>query len=79
MNENENKKDILEEVEDAMRKELNFLSRVKGKATSSELQAIDRLVKVSGIILATENLKERRYMNRTERKSEIRKAKDLKE
>lgn len=79
MNENENKKDILEEVEDAMRKELNFLSNVRGKATCSELQAIDRLVKVSGIILATENLKERRYMNRTERKSEIRKAKDLKE
>lgn len=79
MNENENKKDILDEVENAMLKELKFLSASRGKATSQELQAIDRLVKVSGIILATENLKERRYMNRTGRKSEIRKAKDLKE
>ena len=70
----EEKKDILDEVEDIMFQEVRFLHKVGAKATNQQLQTVDRIVKGFGVILAVENLKERRYMNRTDRKESIRKS-----
>lgn len=70
----ESEKDILDEVEDIMFQEVRFLHSVGDKATSQQLQTVDRIVKGFGVILAVENLKERRYMNRTDRRESVRKS-----
>jgi hypothetical protein len=70
----EPEKDILDEVEDIMFQEVRFLHSVGAKATNQQLQTVDRIVKGFGVILAVENLKERRYMNRTDRRESVRKS-----
>ena len=75
MNNDVKEKDVLDEIEEIMMKEVRFLSEQGSKATNQQLQTMDRIVKGAGVVLAVENLKERKYMNRTNRKSEIRKAK----
>lgn len=65
----------LDEIEQIMLEELRFYSNkdnnISAKAT--RLNVTDKMCKSANVILATENLKERRFMNRTERKSELRK------
>lgn len=77
----ENKeKDILEEIEEIMIEELRFYSD-KGKTIVGKQQRLlitDRMCKSANVVLATENLKERRYMNRTDRKDLIRKTENKK-
>ena len=73
----ENQKDVLEEIEEIMLEEVRFYSD-KTTTNSSKTQRLnitDRMVKSVNVIVAVENLKERRYMNRTERKEAVRKAK----
>lgn len=65
--------DTLDEVEEIMFEQVRAL-RKGTSVTELQLQIVDRVVKGLGIILATENLKERRYMNRTNRKEAVRKA-----
>ena len=77
-NETEN---ILEEINTIMLEEMRFYANknqtISNKA--SRLNITDRIAKSAGVILAVENLKERRFMNRTERKSEIRKLNQTKQ
>lgn len=71
---NNNEKNFLEEIENIMMEELRFYED-KDKtinAKSQRLSITDRMVKSANIILGVENLKERQYMNRTERKKENR-------
>lgn len=67
INENQNP---LDEIEAIMLEELRYYSNkemtINAKAT--RLNVTDRMCKSANVILATENLKERRFMNRTERK-----------
>ena len=74
MNE-ELKKDILDEVEEIIMKEVRFLSEMGSKASNQQLVTVDRIVKGCGVVLAVENLKERKYMNRTNRQESVRKSK----
>ena len=82
----ENKKtntteNILERLEAVMLEEIDFYTSkdTSTSSKSSRLNITDRIVKSAGTILAVENLKERRFMNRTERKSEIRKLNQTKQ
>ena len=82
----ENKKkntteNILEKLEEVMLEEIDFYTskETSTSSKSSRLNITDRIVKSAGTILAVENLKERRFMNRTERKSEIRKLNQTKQ
>lgn len=71
---------ILERLEAVMLEEIDFYTNkdTSTSSKSSRLNITDRIVKSAGTILAVENLKERRFMNRTERKSEIRKLNQTK-
>ena len=73
----ENQKDVLEEIEEIMLEEVRFYSDKKttNSSKTQRLNITDRMVKSVNVIVAVENLKERRYMNRTERKEAVRKAK----
>lgn len=73
----ENKKDVLDEIEQIVLDEVKFYSdkTTTNAHKSQRLTITDRMVKTVNIIVAIENLKERRYMNRTERKEAVRKAK----
>ena len=66
----------LEEIEKIMLEEVKFYSdkETTNVHKSQRLNITDRMVKSANVVLAVENLKERRYMNRTERKSELRKV-----
>lgn len=68
--EKENKEDSLNEVERIMLEELRFYSNKENNNASkvARLNITDRMCKSANVVLATENLKERRFMNRTERK-----------
>ena len=73
-------KDILEDLERIMYEEVVYYSdRDKPVDTKMQKRLIvtDRMVKSASVIMAIENLKERRFMNRTERKSELRKTNSL--
>lgn len=72
---NENKVDTLEEIENIMLEELRYYANDKytNTAKSQRLNITDRMCKSANVVLATENLKERRFMNRTERKDLTRK------
>lgn len=72
-NETEN---ILEEINNVMLEEIRFYANKNQTISnkSARLNVTDRIAKSAGVILAVENLKERRFMNRTERRSEIRKT-----
>jgi hypothetical protein len=65
------KKDILDEVEDIIMKEVRFLSEKGSSTTNQQLNTVDRIVKGCGVVLAVENLKERKYMNRTNRQESV--------
>lgn len=71
---------VLDEIEDVMLDEINFYRNKENGLSikNARLNITDRIVKSATIILAVENLKERRYMNRTERKSEMRKLEKTK-
>lgn len=70
----------LEEIEKIMLEELRFYANKENNisAKATRLSVTDRMCKSANVILATENLKERRFMNRTERKSELRKSNSAK-
>jgi len=72
---NENKVDTLEEIEKIMLEELRYYANdnYTNTAKSQRLNITDRMCKSANVVLATENLKERRFMNRTERKDLTRK------
>ena len=67
---------ILDEIEQIMLEEIKFYNSKEQTITSksTRLNVTDRMVKSANVVLAVENLKERRFMNRTERKSELRKS-----
>ena len=69
-------KDVLQEIEDIMLEEIRYYANKEQtvNAKSQRLNITDRMCKSANVILATENLKERRFMNRTERKDLIRKT-----
>ena len=66
---------ILERLEAVMLEEIDFYTNKETSISlkTSRLNVTDRIVKSAGTILAVENLKERRFMNRTERKDLTRK------
>lgn len=68
------KVDALDKVEQIMLEELEFYSNKDNTylEKTKRLNITDRMVKSANAILSVENLKERRYMNRTERKAENR-------
>ena len=72
----EEKKDALEEIESIMLEELRFYANkeINMSPKATRLNITDRMCKSANVILATENLKERRFMNRTERKDLLRKT-----
>lgn len=72
---------ILEEINNVMLEEIRFYANKNQTISnkSARLNVTDRIAKSAGVILAVENLKERRFMNRTERKSEIRKLNQTKQ
>jgi hypothetical protein len=63
-----------------MMQELRFYSNkdTSNVGKQQRLLITDRMCKSANVVLATENLKERRYMNRTERKDLIRKTENKK-
>ncbi len=74
MNDNQAKENYLEQVEQMLFDEMVFYSD-KDKTINAKQQRLnvtDRICKLANGILATENLKERKYMNRTERRAETR-------
>ena len=79
MNENLEKEktteEILTEIETIMLEEIKYYANKEQtiNAKSQRLNVTDRMVKSCNVVLAVENLKERKYMNRTERKKETRK------
>lgn len=81
MNEIEEKvlttEEILGEIERVMLEEIQYYNNKDQtiNAKSQRLNVTDRIVKSANVVLAVENLKERRYMNRTNRKEAVRKAK----
>lgn len=68
--------ETLDEVEAIMLAELKYYENkdVTQIDKVKRLTITDRMVKSANAILAVENLKERRYMNRTDRKAELRKV-----
>lgn len=80
MNENQEKvlstEEILGEIERVMLEEIQYYNNKEQtiNAKSQRLNVTDRIVKSANVVLAVENLKERRYMNRTNRKEAVRKA-----
>lgn len=72
--------DVLEEIEKIMLEELKFYSSKENTVynKSQRLNITDRMCKSANVVLATENLKERRFMNRTDRKDLIRKTQQTK-
>lgn len=82
MNENLLKNDnVLDELETMMLDELKFYTNkeLTINAKAQRLAVTDRICKTANVIIAVENLKERRYMNKTERKESIRKINKIKE
>lgn len=83
MNENLEKEmsteEILTEIETIMLEEIKYYANKEQtiNAKSQRLNVTDRMVKSCNVVLAVENLKERKYMNRTERKKETRRVKKL--
>lgn len=83
MNENLEKErtteEILTEIETIMLEEIKYYADKEHtiNAKSQRLNVTDRMVKSCNVVLAVENLKERKYMNRTERKKETRKVKKM--
>ena len=83
MNENLEKErtteEILTEIETIMLDEIKYYADKDQtiNAKSQRLNVTDRMVKSCNVVLAVENLKERKYMNRTERKKETRKVKKM--
>ena len=80
MNENQEKNNYLDTVEKMLFEEMKFYSGNNQtiNAKNQRLQITDRICKLANGILATENLKERRKMNKTERMSEVRKTENSK-
>lgn len=66
----------LEEVETIMMEELRFYQDKEKtiNAKAQRLATTDRICKAANVVLAIENLKERRKMNKTDRMSEVRKT-----
>lgn len=80
MNENNEintNKNPLDELEEMMLEEIRFYSKTE-VFNKSRMEKTDRMVKTANIILGVENLKERKYMNRTARKENERKINNMK-
>ena len=78
--ENRKSENILDEIEKIMLEEIKLYKNktLPSSVLSSRLNITDRIVKSANVILSVENLKERRYMNRTERRGEERKLNKMK-
>lgn len=68
------KKDSLEELDEIVMKELRYYSETEGVINEARQHKTDRMVKLINTKLGLENLRERKFMNRTERRESIRKA-----
>lgn len=79
-NQNVENENILNELETMMLDELRYYANkeLTINAKAQRLAVTDRICKTANVIIAVENLKERQYMNRTERKESIRKTKKIK-
>lgn len=73
---NENK-NILDELENTMMEEIRHYAKAD-VVSQTRYNKTDRMVKAANVVLAIENLKERQYMNRTNRRETIRKTQSLK-